>query len=137
MERGSLKFVIHAAMEEEKDRFRYRQAAEAIDATLHGKGGVFPEEAAAALESGNLIASIKLLRDANAGLGLKEAKDAVESLHRLRGKTGADHVRGAASNDAARVPTVVEGDRGVARSLLVIVFVVLAVAVWWLFSGRN
>jgi cbb3-type cytochrome oxidase subunit 3 len=34
------------------------------------------------------------------------------------------------------VPTVVEGDRGGARSLLVMVFVVLAVATWWLFAGN-
>ncbi|GAA4860107.1 ribosomal protein L7/L12 [Luteimonas vadosa] len=122
-------------MESRHDGLRDGQAAIVVAAALQEKGIAFPPEAAAALESGNLIAAIKLVREANPGLGLKEAKEAVEGIPRFRSKTGADAVRDAASNDGARVPTVVEGDRGGLRWLVLLALVATAAAGWWWFSG--
>jgi hypothetical protein len=109
---------------------------QAVSEALEAHGWVFPDEAGVALESGNLIAAIKLLRDANPGLGLKEAKEALEGLQAMRGNTGADAIRDTSGIDGPRVPTVAEGDRGGGRILVVVAFVLLAVVAWWLFAGR-
>lgn len=121
----------------DNDRLRDGQTAEAIGAALQEKGIAFPPEAALALQSGNLIAAIKVLREANPGLNLREAKEAVADLQPFRSTTGADQARDASVDDLSRVPTVVEGDSGGHGALLVAVFVVAVAAVWWLFSGGG
>lgn len=46
-----------------------------------------PPEAIGHLQSGRLINAIKVMKDANPGMGLKQAKDAVENYQRRHGLT--------------------------------------------------
>lgn len=92
---------------------------------------VFSQEAADALARGEVLDAIRALRAANPHLDLKSARQALEQ----HGDTSGSQARPTGLPRSSRVPTVVEGDRGGARSLLVTVFVVLAVAAWWLFAG--
>lgn len=75
-----------------------KEAKDAIDAHLHGLPvsvpaappvGQLPASVLAALQSGNKIEAIKLLRE-QTGLGLKEAKDAVEGMA-IRNAGGTGH----------------------------------------------
>jgi hypothetical protein len=97
------------------------------DATV---GFVFPQEAEEALARGEMLEAIRALRMANRHLDLKSAKEAIESY--------AASARPAPAKQALprtpRVPTVVEGDDGSPRALLVVICVVLAAALWWLFG---
>lgn len=93
---------------------------------------VFSQEAADALARGEVLDAIRALRAANPHLDLKSARQALEQY----GDTSGSQARPTGLPRSPRVPTVVEGDRGGARSLLVMVFVVLAVATWWLFAGN-
>lgn len=64
-----------------------KEAKDAIDAHLHGhpssapagNAGPLPESVLLALQGGNKIDAVRLLRQAT-GLGLKEARDAVDSF---------------------------------------------------------
>lgn len=90
---------------------------------------VFPQQAVDALSHGQLIAAIKQLREANPQLGLKEAKEAVDAALQKRSATGPSRP------SMQRVPTVVQGDRGLSGWWLVAILVVIAA--WWLLSGRG
>lgn len=92
---------------------------------------VFPQQAADAMARGELLEAIHALRSANRHLDLKTAKEAIERYR----DTGSMAIPATKKlPQSTRVPTVVEGDRGGARSLLVAVFIVLAAVAWWLFG---
>lgn len=99
-----------------------------ISARVDG-GFEIPQEAADALARGDLIDAIKRLREANPHLGLKEAKDAVDGLKRKS-------VAGMPLSRLQRVPTVSPGDSGRGGWWLLVV-AVLAMAAWYLLSGRG
>jgi ribosomal protein L7/L12 len=62
--------------------------------------GPLPQPVMQALRNGNKIEAIKLLRE-ETGLGLKEAKDAVEALHPLQPGTGMGISRGGSGAGSA------------------------------------
>lgn len=78
-----------------------KQAKDAVDAHLKGKpvaapaafsggmGGALPPGVVEALQQGQKIEAIRLMRE-QAGLGLKEAKEAVEAYERTRAPTLSD-----------------------------------------------
>lgn len=66
-------------LKEAKDRIDAYQQGKPIPATASASGTLLPASVQAALNSGNKIEAIKLLRE-QTGLGLKEAKDAVEAM---------------------------------------------------------
>ena len=105
-------------------------AASASTATgaLNVNGGelIVPAAAATALQRGNIIEAIKLIRDANR-LGLKEAKDAVEHLRTGPQTPSSLHAH------PRRMPTVMQGDRGLG-GWIVLAAVVIAAFAWWLLS---
>ncbi len=79
-----------------------KDAKDAIDAQLSGKAFTLPSsgsaaplpaEVLAALQSGNKIAAIKLLRE-HTRLGLKEAKNAVEASEQISAPATADQSPG-------------------------------------------
>lgn len=98
------------------------------DAPPPAGGFVFPPEAANAIARGNLIEAIAQVRRANPGLDLRSAKAAVDDLR------GARPGVKAAMPKAQRIPTVVEGDSGGHRWLLVIVVIVVVLGAMW-FTG--
>jgi ribosomal protein L7/L12 len=72
--------------------------------------GTLPQEAIAALESGNVIEAIKIVRE-RTGLGLKEAKEAVEAYGNAPdGRTVAARPQGAAGVPPAAVARLEAGD---------------------------
>ena len=85
-----------------------------------------PSAAATALQRGNIIEAIKLIRDANR-LGLKEAKDAVEHLRTGPQTPSSLHAH------PRRMPTVMQGDRGLGGWIMLAAVVIAAFA-WWLLS---
>lgn len=66
-------------LKEAKDRIDAYQQGKPIHTTASASGTTLPASVQAALNSGNKIEAIKLLRE-QTGLGLKEAKDAVEAM---------------------------------------------------------
>lgn len=98
---------------------------------------VIPPAAAAALQRGEFIEAIALLRGANPNLDLKTAKQAVDHLRSSRSAPAAHVAHASAMPKSQRVPTVVEGDSGGHRSLLVLAFIAMAVALWWLFFSPG
>ena len=111
------------------DAYRHPGAANrqsSATGALDGNGGelIVPSAAAAALQRGNIIEAIKLIREANR-LGLKEAKAAVEHLHATSRTSSPLHAR--------RMPTVMQGDRGLG-GWMVLAAVVVAAFAWWLLS---
>jgi hypothetical protein len=83
-----------------------------------------PRAAIEALDTGDLIAAIRAVREAHPGLGLKEAKDVVE------------RVRSTSRARAGHPPTIVAGDKpgaGFVRWLLVALGVLGAA--WWAWGG--
>ncbi len=102
-------------------------------ATAGSVGFVFPREAEDALERGEVLQAIRELRAANRHLDLKSAKAAIES-YAASAQAGAPR-QGQATPRQPRVPTVVEGDGGNPKVLLVVVLVVFAAGLWWLFGG--
>lgn len=70
--------------------------------------GPLPDEAVAALEKGNVIEAIKIVRE-KTGLGLKEAKDAVEA-HGSRQPAGAVRPQDTAGIPPAAVARLAAGD---------------------------
>lgn len=97
----------------------------AIAATgrINPNGGelVVPQAAATALQHGNVIEAIKMIRDANR-VGLKEAKDAVEAYR----------VAPTRRAQPRSMPTVMQGDRGFGGGLALAAVVLAAFAWWWL-----
>jgi ribosomal protein L7/L12 len=87
---------------------------------------IVPSAAAAALQRGNIIEAIKLIRDANR-LGLKEAKAAVDHLH------ATSRTSSPLQAHPRRMPTVMQGDRGLG-GWMVLAAVVVAAFAWWLLS---
>jgi len=88
----------------------------------------FPDAASAALARGDLVETIKLVREANQHLGLKEAKDVIDTL-----RSGATRQAGAKARTQPRsMPTVMEGDRGLGGWMALIAVVIAAFAWWWL-----
>jgi len=96
---------------------------------LNDNGGelIVPSAAATALQHGNIIEAIKLIREANR-LGLKEAKAAVEHLHATSRTSSSRHPH------PHRTPTVMQGDRGLG-GWMVLAAVVVAAFAWWLLSS--
>jgi len=90
-------------------------------------GGEFivPSAAATALQRGHIIEAIKLVRDANR-LGLKEARDAVEHLRATSQTSSQLHAH------PRRMPTVMQGDRGLGGWMVLAAVVVAAFAGWLL-----
>jgi ribosomal protein L7/L12 len=86
---------------------------------------VVPSAAATALQQGNLIEAIKLIRDANR-MGLKEAKDAVDQLRTRASPVATSHAH------PRKMPTVQQGDRGLGGWMLLVAVVVVAFAGWLL-----
>lgn len=115
------------------------QARHAVPAQSPMRVGnlVIPPEAAAALQRGQFIEAIALLRGANPNLDLKTARQAVDHLRSDRSTPTAHAAHSSTMPRSQRVPTVVEGDRGGHRSLLVLAFIALAVALWWLFFSPG
>jgi len=91
----------------------------------HGGELLVPAAAATALQHGNVIEAIKLIRDANQ-LGLKQAKDAVDQL-----RSGASPLASLRAHPR-KMPTVAPGDRGLGGWMVLFVVVVAAFAWWWL-----
>jgi len=87
---------------------------------------LFPAEVVAARDSGNKIEAIKLLRE-ETGLGLKEAKDAIDALVRQRraDPTVADTVSNTMSE---------EGGAGGMIKMIVIIAAILGVY-FYFFAG--
>ena len=94
----------------------------------------FPPAAAAAVARGELLEAIGLLRAANPQLNLKDARDAVEHVRRGALPTADQPVKEALSDYPPRVPTVVAGDRGSRGWLTVMLAIVFAVFVLWIFD---
>jgi ribosomal protein L7/L12 len=96
---------------------------------------VFPEAATAAIERGDFITAIAMLRSANPQLDLKTAKEAVDHFRRgMPASRNASQPKVQAQY-SARVPTVMAGDRGSHVWLLGVIVVALVALAWWLFSG--
>lgn len=107
-----------------------RRLIQALGAKAEAANLVFPPQVADALSHGNLIEAIKRLREANPQLGLKEAKDAVDTIvKRHPADSPARHA-------ARRVPTVVQGDSG-RGGWVWILAAMIAFAAWWWLSGRS
>jgi ribosomal protein L7/L12 len=117
-----------------------KSAKEAVDAYVAGHAGNarqvglrptrsldFPAEASAALARGDLIEAVKLVRQANAQLGLKDAKDIVDQFRAGMSPVATPHAH------PRRMPTVVQGDRGLGGWMALIAVVVITFA-WWLLS---
>ncbi len=66
-------------LKEAKDRIDAYQQGKPMQTTASASGTTLPASVQAALSTGNKIEAIKLLRE-QTGLGLKEAKDAVEAM---------------------------------------------------------
>jgi ribosomal protein L7/L12 len=86
LERGSaieaiklLREVTGLGLKEAKDLIDRHQVGKPTPMGVGTAGSAIPPEALAALEQGNKIEAIRLLRE-RTGLGLKEAKQAVESV---------------------------------------------------------
>lgn len=98
-------------------------------------GFVFPQEAEDALARGEMLEAIRVLRQANRHIDLATARQAIESyaasVRTAPAKARQDVPR------TPRVPTVVEGDRGGYRSLVVLALAILAAAAWWWVSGAG
>lgn len=104
--------------------------------------GAFPAAAREALRQGQTIVAIKIVREAY-GLGLREAKQRVESYAEKGEAALADFVPGARALPNARKPrgpigdsgrTVAPGDRGGGAWLVALVLATVA-AVAWYFVG--
>ncbi|MBC7988614.1 MAG: ribosomal protein L7/L12 [Luteimonas sp.] len=102
------------------------RALNVTDASTAGGALIVPSAAATALQRGNIIEAIKLIRDANR-LGLKEAKDAVEHLRTGPQTPSPLHAH------PRRMPTVMQGDRGLGGWIVLAAVVITAFA-WWLLS---
>lgn len=87
---------------------------------------LFPEEIVAAVDSGNKIEAIKLLRE-KTGLGLKEAKDAIDAL--VQERRADPTVADTASNTMSE-----EGGAGGMIKMVVIIAAILGVY-FYFFAG--
>jgi hypothetical protein len=56
-----------------------------VQAVQSGASSELPPEAVGHLQNGRVINAIKVLKDANPGMGLKQAKDTVEAYQRRNG----------------------------------------------------
>ena len=96
-----------------------------------------PESAVAALREGRMVEAIRTLRQANPGLDLKTAKDAVEALGRRlpeqAGKARSQAVLALAR--AKRPPTVAPGDRGGVRAVVYALALAGGALAWWMLRG--
>lgn len=115
-----------------------KEAMIALDAYAARQAGntASPRDAmAAALRDGNTIEAIKRMREANPGMDLRSAKDAVEALqHGDRPATApsAASTKPAVQAHVKRTPTVVEGDSG-GVGIIITMLVIAAAAVAWFF----
>ena len=66
-------------LKETKDMIDAYQRGEPVSVWMNGSSDQLPASVLSAIDSGNKIEAIKLLRE-QTGLGLKEAKDAVEAM---------------------------------------------------------
>lgn len=140
---GALRLMRQAGTHGLKDALQAAQAqataqAQAAMEARSGQGGAGAQgDVRNALQSGDPIEAIRRLRAANPGMGLRDAKLAVDAMRRQAG----DAVTHAASDAltlrarAERTPTVQEGDHGGYAVVFFAVAIALGALAWWWFGG--